>query len=149
MTNTANKACADAIARVLADTHVLYMKAHNFHWNVEGPKFFALHEMFEGQYTDFAEAMDDLAERIRALGEYAPGTSAQFADLASIKEVEGQLSAEDMVRETVADYEKIGETLKAAIEVAEEHGDDVTSGMLADRLEYHQKQGWMMRSLLK
>ncbi|PTQ73409.1 Dps family protein [Celeribacter persicus] len=149
MTVTSNKACSDAVARVLADTYMLYMKAHNFHWNVEGPKFISLHAMFEEQYTDLAAAMDDLAERIRALGEYAPGTHAQFAALASVTETEGQLSAEDMLRETVKDYETIGETLKAGIELADEQGDDVTSGMLADRLEYHQKQLWMMRSLLK
>ncbi|MGC9368461.1 MAG: Dps family protein [Paracoccaceae bacterium] len=149
MTNNAQKACADAIATVLADTHVLYMKAHNFHWNVEGMRFIALHEMFEAQYTDLAEAMDDLAERIRALGEYAPGTQAKLSKLASIKENEGQPSAEDMLRETVADYETIGQTLTAAITVAQEHGDEPTVGMLTDRLEFHEKQAWMMKSMLK
>nr|WP_319248271.1 DNA starvation/stationary phase protection protein [uncultured Celeribacter sp.] len=144
-----NKTCANAIARVLADSYMLYMKAHNFHWNVEGPRFISLHAMFEDQYSDLADAMDDLAERIRALGEYAPGTHAQFAALTSITETEEQLSAEDMLRETVRDYETICDTLKAGMELADDQGDDVTSGMLADRLEHHQKQLWMMRSLLK
>ncbi|GKY88844.1 Dps family protein [Sinisalibacter aestuarii] len=148
-TNKAAKATADALARVLADSHMLYMKAHNFHWNVEGPHFFALHEMFEAQYTDIAGAMDEIAERIRALGEYAPGSSAEFAALARVTEVEGRLAAADMVRETAADYDIIGETIAGAIAVAEEHGDDISAGMLADRLAFHQKQGWMMKAWLK
>jgi len=149
MTNTAAKATAEALARVLGDTFVLYMKAHNFHWNVEGARFMALHEMFEGHYTDYAEAMDDLAERIRALGEYAPGTTAEMLDNASVRETANRLSADEMLRDTVADFETIGSTIRAAIDVAEDHGDDVTAGMLADRLEYHEKQAWMMKSMLK
>jgi len=152
MTNQANTAAvetANAIAKVLANTHVIYMKVHNFHWNVEGARFISLHQMFEAQYSDMAEAMDDLAERIRALGEYAPGTSSQFAAMASVTETEGQISAEDMLRETVHDYEVIGEVISEAIEIADGHGDDVSAGILADRLEYHQKQAWMMRAMLK
>ncbi|MDQ2094479.1 Dps family protein [Rhodalgimonas zhirmunskyi] len=147
--NTAAVETANAIAKVLANTHVIYMKAHNFHWNVEGARFISLHQMFEAQYSDMAEAMDDLAERIRALGEYAPGTSSQFAAMASVKETEGQISAEDMLRETLRDYEVIGEVISEAIEIADGHGDDVSAGILADRLEYHQKQAWMMRAMLK
>lgn len=147
--NTAAVETANAIAKVLANTHVIYMKAHNFHWNVEGARFISLHQMFEEQYSDMAEAMDDLAERIRALGEYAPGTSSEFAAMARVKETEGRISAEDMLRETVNDYEVIGEVISEAIEIADGHGDDVSAGILADRLEYHQKQAWMMRSMLK
>lgn len=149
MTKDANKKVADAIAKVLADSHVIYMKAHNFHWNVEGPQFFALHAMFEEQYTDIAAAMDELAERIRMLGEVAPGTSKAFAALARIEETEGVPTAQEMVRETVADYEAIGETIAEAIAVAEEQGDDITAGLLADRDAFHQKQAWMMRAFLK
>ena len=147
-TTTATQTIADAIAKVLADSHVIYMKAHNFHWNVKGPQFFALHAMFEAQYTDVAAAMDEIAERIRMLGAVAPGTSAAFAERASVAEVEGVPTAEEMVRETVADYEIIGQTVAAAIDVAEAHGDDTTAGMMADRLAFHQKQAWMMTAFL-
>jgi starvation-inducible DNA-binding protein len=148
MINQAAKATADAIARVLADSHVLYMKAHNFHWNVEGPQFFALHAMFEAQYTDIAGAMDELAERIRALGDHAPATSAEFAALARVTEVEGRLSAQAMLVETLADYQTIAETIREAIAVAAQHGDDVSAGLLADRLAFHEKQAWMMKATM-
>ncbi|APZ51757.1 Dps family protein [Salipiger abyssi] len=148
MLDNTNRLCVDAIARALADTHMLYMKAHNFHWNVEGPQFQALHAMFEEQYTDLAEASDELAERIRALGAYAPGTSAEFAKLATVRETEGRLSATEMLSETVKDYETVAETLRAGIAQADDAGDDVTAGMLTDRLEWHDKAAWMMRAML-
>lgn len=146
--NTANQTIANALANVLADSHVISMKAHNFHWNVEGPQFFALHDMFEAQYTDIAEAMDEIAERIRALGAVAPGTTAALSARARVTEVETVPTGDEMLRETLADYEIIGGTIAEAIAVAEEHGDDVTAGMLADRLAFHQKQAWMMRATL-
>lgn len=149
MTNQAAKATADAIAKVLADSHVFALKAHNFHWNVEGPQFFALHALFEEHYTEIGGAMDDLAERIRALGEYAPATSADFAALARIVEAPGRLSAEAMLAETLADHEAIAETIGTALKVAGEYGDDVSAGLLSDRLEWHQKQAWMVRAALK
>lgn len=149
MDNDTRKAIATAMARVLGDTFVLYTKAHNFHWNVEGPKFFALHEMFEAQYTELATAMDDIAERIRALDEYAPGTTAALTALASVTETDAQLSAEDMVTATVTDYETICATITEALKVAQDAGDEASAGMLGDRLEAHQKAIWMMKSLLK
>ncbi|TCP60734.1 starvation-inducible DNA-binding protein [Rhodovulum bhavnagarense] len=149
MTNDTRKAVAEALARVLGDTFVLYTKAHNFHWNVEGPKFFALHEMFEAQYTELAAAMDDIAERIRALDEYAPGTTAALTALASVTETDAQLSAEDMVAETIKDYETVCATLTEALKTAQDAADEASAGMLGDRLEVHQKALWMMKSLLK
>lgn len=149
MENDTRKTCADALARVLGDTFVLYTKAHNFHWNVEGPKFFALHEMFEAQYTELADAMDDIAERIRALDEYAPGTTAALSALARVQETDAQLSAEEMVRETIADYETVCATVTEALKIAQDAEDEASAGMLGDRLEVHQKAIWMMKSLLK
>jgi len=148
MSNQAAKANAAAIAKVLADSHVFAMKAHNFHWNVEGPQFFALHALFEAHYTEIGGAMDDLAERIRALGEYAPATSAEFAALASIAEVSGQIPAAQMLAETLADHETIGATIAAALAIAGETGDDVSAGLLGERLAWHQKQAWMIRATL-
>ncbi|MBK1634992.1 Dps family protein [Rhodovulum adriaticum] len=149
MDNDTRKAVAGALARVLGDTFVLYTKAHNFHWNVEGPKFFALHEMFEAQYTELADAMDAIAERIRALDEYAPGTTAALTALASVKETDEQLSAEDMIAATVADYETVCATVTEALKAAQDAGDEASAGMLGERLEVHQKAIWMMKSLLK
>lgn len=148
MTNNPKAACAMALSKVLADTYVLYLKTHNFHWNVEGERFRSLHEMFEDQYRDMWGALDEIAERIRALGEYAPGTYAKFTELATIKENETIPSGQDMLRELIADNEAIAATLAEAIKTVQDAGDEPSAGMLTDRQTAHEKQVWMMKAML-
>jgi starvation-inducible DNA-binding protein len=142
-------AIAEGLSRVLADTYTLYLQTHNFHWNVEGPMFATLHMMFMGQYTELWNALDSLAERIRALGFPAPGTYAQFARLATIDEVEGVPPALDMVRRLVAGHEAVARTARAVFPAAERGGDESTVDLLTQRLQVHEKTAWMLRSLLK
>ncbi len=140
--------CAHALSKVLADTYLLYLKTHNFHWNVEGPRFRSLHQMFEEQYQALWASIDELAERIRALGQYAPGTYAKFEALAAVKETEEIPKCDDMLRALVADNETVVDTIKAGLFAAETAGDEATAGLLSDRLAYHEKQLWMMKSTL-
>jgi starvation-inducible DNA-binding protein len=142
-------AIASGLGRVLADTYTLYLQTHNFHWNVEGPMFNTLHLMFMEQYTELWNALDSLAERIRALGFPAPGTYAAFVRLASIEEVEGVPAALDMVRRLVAGHEAVARTARAVFPVAEHGGDESTVDLLTQRLQVHEKTAWMLRSLLK
>jgi starvation-inducible DNA-binding protein len=139
----------DGLSRVLADTYSLYLKTHNFHWNVEGPMFNTLHLMFMDQYTELWTALDAIAERIRALGYPAPGTYKQFAKLTSIEETDGVPEALDMVRLLVAGHEAVTRTTRAAFPAAEKGGDESTVDLLTQRLQIHEKTAWMLRSLLK
>ena len=139
---------AHALSRVLADTYFLYLKTHNFHWNVEGANFRSLHLMFEEQYQALWNALDELAERIRALGQYAPGTYEKYRALATVTETEGIPKSDAMLRELIADHETLVRTVQTALGTAHAAGDEGTAGLLADRLAYHQKQIWMMRSTL-
>lgn len=148
MTKTAQKACAEALSKVLADTYGLYLKTHNFHWNVEGPRFRSLHQLFEEQYQELWASIDEIAERIRALGQYAPGTYAKFKALATVKDNEGIPTATEMLRELVADNETVVKTIRAALPTIQKGGDEVSAGLLTDRLTVHEKQLWMMRSIL-
>jgi starvation-inducible DNA-binding protein len=144
------KEVAEGLSHVLADTYTLYVKTQNYHWNVEGPRFRALHLMFEEQYTDLQGAVDELAERIRALGEYAPGSFSRFAELSSIKEADGKPpSAEAMVAQLLADNVAVGKDIKKVIGTAEEAGDTVTADMLTARLTVHDKSAWMLRAINK
>lgn len=145
----ARREVAEGLSRVLADSYALYLKTHNYHWNVEGPKFRALHLMFEEQYNELAGAVDQIAERIRALGHYAPGSYTQFSRLASIKDEEGVPSADDMVRKLADDGETVQRTIRRLLPSAQEAGDEVTAGLLVDRLAVHEKTIWMLRSMLK
>ncbi|MFO0011078.1 MAG: Dps family protein [Betaproteobacteria bacterium] len=138
----------DGLARVLADTYTLYLKTHNFHWNVEGPMFNTLHLMFMDQYTELWTALDAIAERIRALGYPAPGTNSQFARLTSIPETDGVPAALDMVRDLVAGHEAVTRTARKAFAPAEAGGDESTVDLLTQRLQVHEKTAWMLRSLL-
>ena len=140
--------CARALAKVLADTYLLYLKTHNFHWNVEGARFRSLHQMFEEQYQALWASVDDIAERIRALGQYAPGTYAKFKVLAAVKETEELPKCDDMLRELICDNETVVDTIKAGLFAAQSAADDATAGLLTDRLMYHEKQIWMMKSTL-
>jgi len=140
---------ANGLSRVLADTYLLYLKTHNFHWNVEGPMFQTLHQMFMDQYTEAWNAVDPIAERIRALGHYAPGSYRQFIKLASIKESEGVPKAGKMVRELIQGQEAVARTARAVLPLAERANDQPTLDLLTQRLNVHEKNAWMLRSLLK
>ncbi len=142
------RAIAQGLSRLLADTYTLYLKTHNFHWNVTGPQFNTLHLMFETQYTELATAVDEIAERIRALGESAPGSYAAFSRLSSIKEAEDVPTAEDMLRQLVADQEAVARTAREVFPLADDANDEPTAGLLSDRMQVHEKTAWMLRSML-
>jgi starvation-inducible DNA-binding protein len=140
---------AQGLSRVLADTYTLYLKTHNFHWNVEGPMFNTLHLMFMDQYTELWNALDAIAERVRSLGFPAPGTNTEFAKLTSIDETAGVPEALDMVRLLVTGHEAVARTVRAAFPAAEKAGDESTCDLFTQRLQVHEKTAWMLRSLLK
>lgn len=140
---------ADGLSRMLADTYTLYLKTHNFHWNVTGPMFQTLHTMFMTQYTETWNAVDLLAERIRSLGYPAPGTYKEFAALTSIKESSGVPSAKDMIKQLVAGQEAVVRTARDVLPVAEKAGDQPSVDLLSARMEVHEKNAWMLRSLLE
>jgi starvation-inducible DNA-binding protein len=139
---------SDALSKLLADTYTLYLKTHNFHWNVTGPMFQTLHLMFEAQYNELWLAGDVIAERIRALGFFAPATYKEFNRLASVKEEEGVPNAEDMIRQLVEGNETTARTARAAFAIAEGAKDAPTADLLTERLNIHEKTAWMLRSLL-
>ena len=140
---------AAGLSGLLADSYTLYLMTHNFHWNVTGPDFNSLHLMFMTQYTEQWAALDLIAERIRALGHPAPGTYREFVRLATIKEVEGQPKATDMVRHLVAAQEATARTARGLFPLVEEANDQPTADLLTQRLEVHEKTAWMLRSLLE
>ena len=140
---------AGGLARLLADSYTLYLKTHNFHWNVTGPMFNTLHLMFETQYTELWQANDLIAERIRALGHPAPGTYAEFVELASIPETPGQPSAEAMVRLLVEGNEAVVRTAREMFPAVDKVGDEPTADLLTQRMQVHEKNAWMLRSLLE
>jgi starvation-inducible DNA-binding protein len=142
-------AIAGGLSRLLADTYILYLKTHNFHWNVEGPMFQTLHQMFMDQYTEAWNAIDPIAERIRALGHYAPGSYRQYIKLAAVKEAEGVPRAEKMVRELIDGQETVARTARSVLPLAEKANDQPTLDLLTQRLDIHEKNAWMLRSLLK
>jgi starvation-inducible DNA-binding protein len=141
-------AIAEGLSRLLADTYTLYLKTHNFHWNVTGPMFNTLHLMFEGQYNELALAVDAIAERIRALGFPAPGTYAAYARLSSIKEDEGVPNAQDMIRLLVQGQEAVVRTARSIFPLLEKVSDEPTADLLTQRMDIHEKTAWMLRSLL-
>ena len=143
------QAIAHGLSQLLADSYTLYLMTHNFHWNVTGPQFNSLHLMFMGQYTEQWNALDLIAERIRALGHPAPGTYKEFVALASIEEVEGVPSADDMVRHLVAAQEATARTARKLLPVVAEANDQPTADLLTQRLDVHEKTAWMLRSLLE
>ncbi|MEQ8602426.1 MAG: Dps family protein [Marivibrio sp.] len=140
---------AHGLARVLADSYTLYVKTHNFHWNVTGPMFHTLHAMFEEQYTELSTAVDEVAERIRALGAYAPGSYKAFAELTSIEEETGVPTAQDMIRQLVKGHETVARTAREVFPAAEKAGDEPTADLLTQRMQLHEKTAWMLRSLLQ
>ena len=146
------KKIADGLSQFLADSYTLYLKTHNFHWNVTGPMFNTLHTMFETQYTEQWTALDDIAERIRAVGFNAPGSYAQFVKLSSIKEEPGVPEApewKEMVKQLVLGNEAVCRTARGVLKTADEAGDDPSVDLLTQRLQTHEKYAWMLRSLLE
>lgn len=138
---------AEGLKRLLADTYTLYLQSHNFHWNVTGPQFRELHLMFEEHYTELATAVDDVAERIRTLGVAAPGTYKSFAELSSIKEVEGVPSANDMVDILTQGHQQVVKTCREVLKTAQEADDESTVALVSDRMRIHEKTAWMLRAL--
>jgi starvation-inducible DNA-binding protein len=145
----AREKIASGLSVLLADSYTLYLMTHNFHWNVTGPQFNSLHLMFMAQYTEQWNALDVIAERIRALGHPAPATYKQFVRLASIKEVEGVPGANDMVRHLVSAQEATARTARKLFKVVNAADDQPTADLLTQRLEVHEKTAWMLRSLLE
>jgi len=140
---------SEGLGRVLADSTVLYAKTHGFHWNVTGPMFTSLHQMFMEQYVELWNALDEIAERIRALGAPAPYGGSRIAALASISETEGQPAALAMVRELVEGHEAVARTIRSVFSLADGANDQPTADLLTQRLQVHEKTAWMLRSLLE
>jgi starvation-inducible DNA-binding protein len=139
---------AAGLSRLLADSYTLYLKTHNYHWNVTGPQFNTLHQMFETQYTELAAAVDEIAERIRALGVRAPGSYTEYAGLTSIEEGDGKESAEDMIRQLAIGQETVVRTAREAFPAADAASDEPTADLLTQRMQIHEKNAWMLRSML-
>ena len=143
------KEIADGLGHLLADTYTLYLKTHNYHWNVTGPMFNTLHLMFETQYTELALAVDLIAERIRALGYPAPGSYAQYAKLSVIKESETVPAAEEMIADLVKGQEAVVRTARGVFPTTEKAADQATADLLTQRMQVHEKAAWMLRAMLQ
>jgi starvation-inducible DNA-binding protein len=143
------KKIAEGLSHLLADTYTLYLKTHYFHWNVTGPMFNTLHLMFETQYNELALAVDAVAERIRSLDFYAPGTYKEFAKLASIPESDSVPKAQDMIKELVAGHEAVCRTARSVFPAVEKAADEASADLITQRLQVHEKTAWMLRSLLE
>ncbi len=137
---------AEGLKRLLADSYTLYLQTHNFHWNVTGPQFRELHLMFEEHYTELAVAVDDIAERIRTLAVPAPGTYKAFAELSSIKEVDGVPSAQEMIDILTKGHEQVVKTCRDVMSIAQELTDESTVALVSDRMRIHEKTAWMLRA---
>ncbi len=149
ISNDDRQAIADGLSRLLADTYTLYLKTHNFHWNVTGPMFQTLHLLFETQYNELALAVDLIAERIRALGFPAPGSYSAYAKLTSIEEADGIPSATEMIRQLVIGQETVVRTARALFPIVDAASDEPTADLLTQRMQIHEKNAWMLRSLLE
>ncbi len=143
------KDIAQGLSHLLADSYTLYLKTHNYHWNVTGPMFQTLHTMFETQYTELALAVDLIAERIRALGLPAPGTYAEFGKLSAVKEESGVPKATDMIKGLVEGHETVVRTARSVFPHVERAKDEASADLLTQRMQVHEKTGWMLRSLLE
>lgn len=142
------KAVCKGLNKLLADSYLLYLKTQNYHWNVTGPMFQSLHELFEKQYTEQAIAVDTIAERIRALGEYAPGSFAAFSRVSSIKEENAIPGTEEMIHNLIQGNEAVVTTARDIVAQADECEDDVTTDLMINRMQVHEKNAWMLRSLI-
>ena len=142
------EAIAGGLSHLLADSYTLYLKTHNFHWNVTGVMFQTLHTMFEEEYTELATAVDEIAERIRALGHFAPGSYKAYLKLATVEEADGVPEAKEMIRQLVSAHEAVAKTARSVFPAAEDGNDEVTADLLTQRMQVHEKTAWMLRSLL-
>ena len=142
------KQVCKALGKLLADSYLLYLKTQNYHWNVTGKMFQPLHTLFEEQYQDLAEAVDQIAERIRALGEFAPGSFSSFSKVASIKEENGIPIAEEMIHNLVVGNEAVVTTAREIISLCDDAEDDVTADLMVERMQKHEKNAWMLRSMI-
>ena len=149
MTKQSNEAIVGALSTLLASSYTLYLKTHNYHWNVTGPMFTTLHTMFETQYTELALAVDEIAERIRALGAFAPGSYSAFAKLTGVKEETGRPAAQEMIRNLVSDQDTIAVSARGVIEAANAARDEASADLATRRLQVHEKNAWMLRSHLE
>ena len=140
---------ANGLSRLLADSYTLYLKTHNFHWNVTGPMFMTLHQMFEEQYSELALAVDEIAERIRALGHPAPGSYGEFQALTSIRDDAGTLDAQAMIAALVTAQETVARTAREVFPVVEAAADEPSADLLTQRMQVHEKNAWMLRSLIE
>lgn len=140
---------AKGLSHLLADSYTLYLKTHNFHWNVTGPMFPTLHTLFETHYTELALAVDEIAERIRALGINAPGSYKQFAELSSIQEETGVPDAEEMIKQLIEGQETVIRTARSVFPLVDEANDEPSADLLTQRMQVHEKNAWMLRSLLE
>lgn len=146
--DSSRKEISEGLSHLLADTYTLYLKTHNYHWNVTGPMFQTLHLMFEQHYNELALAVDSLAERIRALGYYAPGTYAQYSKLTKISEDSDIPTAHDMIKNLVHGHETVAKTARSIFPAAEKGSDEATADLLTQRIQLHEKTAWMLRSLV-
>ena len=146
---TDRRSVAEGLSHVLADTYALLVKTHSFHWNVTGPQFRALHSLFEEQYGELQTAVDEIAERIRALGHVAPASFGRFAELTSIDEERGVPAADEMVAQLTRGHEAVDRTCRTVVASAEAAGDQVTLDLVVERMQVHEKQAWMLRSILQ
>ena len=144
-----SQATAEALAKLLAASYTLYLKSHNFHWNVTGPMFTTLHTLFETQYTELALAIDEIAERIRALGHRAPGSFTEFQQLSGVEEAKGTPSAQQMITELAADQDKVVVAARVVFDAAEAAHDPASADLAVRRTDVHQKNAWMLRSHLE
>ena len=149
ISETNRQQIAEGLSRLLADSYTLYLKTHNFHWNVTGPMFSTLHTLFEQHYTELATAVDEIAERIRALGVAAPGSYKQFSELSSIEEETGVPGAKEMIRQLVQGQEAVVKTARSIFPVVESANDEPSADLLTQRMQIHEKNAWMLRSLLE
>ena len=140
-------AVADGLKKLLADSYTLYLQTHNFHWNVTGPQFRELHLMFEEHYTELAVAVDDIAERIRTLGVYAPGTYKAFAQLSSIEEVDSIPTGNEMVEILTKSHEQVVKTARQVLKLAQDAYDESSAALVSDRMRIHEKTAWMLRAM--
>lgn len=145
---SSRKEVAAGLSRLLADSYILFLKTHNYHWNVTGPTFMGLHNLFEEQYTELFTAVDEIAERIRTLGEKAPGSFEVFSKLSQIKEETGHPDAQLMIKNLVLGQEAVAQTAREVMAVASKVGDESSVDLLAQRMQVHEKNAWMLRSLI-
>lgn len=147
ISDVARKKIAEQLGALLADSYTLYLQTHNFHWNVTGPMFPQLHQMFEVHYTELAVAVDDIAERIRSLGEPAPGTYKAFTTLSRINEVDSIPTADEMVKLLTSGHEQVVKTCREALVIAQDADDESSAALISDRMRVHEKTAWMLRSV--